>query len=662
MATILVVDSSVDARDALLRLLGRQHQVEVADGAADGLARIARRPPDLVIAEVTAGTDGAANDGGYELARRIRADPVMAATRVVLAATGPVHQSVLDEATACGADRVIAKPFDADQVHSAVEETVGAGAAEHEQLRVLTESLAAKIDELNAANEELHRSEDRFRKLLELAPAAIIAVDTEGRVTLANALAENAFGYTRAEMVGQPIEMLVPDDLRTTHIRHRADYMRSPSVRPMGVGRDLEARRKDGSRFPVTVSLSILGEGEDLVVLAAVLDISERVQEEQARARLEASLAQAARLESVGQLAGGIAHDFNNLLAVIINYAEFVSRAAPPDLRGDVAEIQVAGRRAADLVRQLLLFSRGQPAAAQRLQLEEVLDGLRELLERTIGEHVTMTIDAAANIPAVLIDRSKLEQVVVNLVVNARDAMPKGGPIDIEIGVVEADTPARPVRLASGRYVRLGIRDAGTGMSQAVRDQAFDPFFTTKPRGKGTGLGLATVYGIVTEAGGHVGLTSDVDRGTQVSVYLPAVPDEAEQIAASATRATPGGAGETVLVVEDEPAVLEIARRILERNQYAVVLAGSPADALEMSAAFEHAPALVLSDVVMPGMSGPDLIEQLRGRWPHLPVLFMSGYAEDVAPQSLAGFDVVGKPFTATELLARIRSLLERAS
>ena len=259
----------------------------------------------------------------------------------------------------------------------------------------------------------------------------------------------------------------------------------------MGVGRDLEGRRLDGSRFPVTVSLNAVGDGDDRTVLAAVLDITERVAAEKDHARLEATLGQAQRPESVGQLAGGVAHDFNNILAMIMNYADFVAREVQgnPTVYDDVRQIQLAARRGADLIRQILLFSRTQVAAPQTLVLSEVLTEVRGLLDRSIGEHISLVVEYGPGVPAVRMERSRLEQVIVNLAVNARDAMPGGGRVAIDTAVAERSA-ARALGLDEARtYVRRTVANTGTGMETSVQVQAFDPFFTTKPRGQGTGLG-----------------------------------------------------------------------------------------------------------------------------------------------------------------------------
>jgi PAS domain S-box-containing protein len=513
-------------------------------------------------------------------------------------------------------------------------------------------------------DERLRLSEDRFRQLLDLAPDAILGVDGRGVIILANALCESTFGYTRDEMAGRPVEMLVPAIHREHHHEHRRAYMASPSLRPMGVGRDLSALRRDGTEFPVTVTLSTIETEDGTVVLAAVHDLTDRVYAERERAELEIRLQQAQRIESVGQLAGGVAHDFNNLLAVILNYTMFVAEKVDDDetLR-DLEQIRIAAERGADLTRQLLLFSRLKPSVPEPVDLGVALTEVGELLRRTIGEHVALDIRPASDSAVVQGDRGKLEQVLVNLIVNARDAMPDGGRITVDtarIHVVDDGLDWPGLDLSPGEYVCLRVTDTGQGMDQDVLARAFEPFFTTKPRGQGTGLGLATVYGIVSEAGGQVKIYSERGAGTTVSVYLPAAYVSAPVSDAPPLSPMPDADG-SVLLVEDEDAVREIASRILGRHGFDVVAACSPAEALDLAGGIDR-PRLVISDVVMPGMSGPDLVLQLREIWPGVPALLMSGYPADAAERVDVGSRaLVYKPFTEAELLEYVHDVLEAA-
>ena len=381
------------------------------------------------------------------------------------------------------------------------------------------------------------RSEAKFEGLLEAAPDAIVAVDGGGLIHLVNRQAEALFGYAREELIGEPLDMLVPDRVKPVHPDHRASYFANPTARPMGAELELAARRKDGSEFPVDISLSSLETESGVFVSAAVRDITDRKRIEEDRARLEEQLQQAQldeqravlearlhqseRLESIGQLAGGVAHDFNNLLAGIMNYAALVidglkeQRArfgleddeAFATLAQDVTDITKVATRAAELTHQLLIFSRREVVKPEVLDLNLIVGDMEKLLRRTIGEDVDLGTVLAPDLPHITADRGQIEQILMNLAVNARDALPGGGKIRIETAAFDVDhRNARVHGVAPGVYVRLMVSDTGVGMTPEVASRAFEPFFTTKAKGEGTGLGLATVYGIATQAGGDVAI------------------------------------------------------------------------------------------------------------------------------------------------------------
>jgi PAS domain S-box-containing protein len=529
---------------------------------------------------------------------------------------------------------------------------------------------------------ERQRAEAKFRGLLEAAPDAIVGVKVDGRIALVNAQAERLFGYKRAEMLGQLVEMLVPDGFRDAHRSHRSGYFTDHQPRPMGAGMQLTARRKDGSQFPVEISLSALDTEEGLIVSAAVRDVTERLEEQaererlRARAereRLEAQLHQSQRLESLGQLAGGVAHDFNNLLGVISNYAAFVaeevtSASQGPDgerwsaVSGDVEQIRLAAERATQLTHQLLAFGRREVVRPQAMSLNSVVGDVDQLLRRTLGEHVRLSTDLEEEVWPIMADSGQIEQVLVNLAVNARDAMPDTGVLTIStenILVDEAYAASHP-GLRPGRYVRLRASDDGMGMTDDVLRHAFEPFFTTKPKGEGSGLGLATVYGIVTQHEGFASIYSEPGVGTTFTALFPtteqAVSDRVEQVTDKSS-----GGGETVLLVEDEDALLEVSRRILARNGYRVIAASCGADALIMAERHHEGIDLLVTDVVMPNMQGKDLADTLLRTRPSLRVLYMSGYARPVLASRgtlEAGVALLEKPFSEAALLAKVREVL----
>ena len=535
--------------------------------------------------------------------------------------------------------------------------------------------------------------EAKFEALLEAAPDAIVAVDGEGIIRLLNRQAEALFGYAREELIGGQLDLLVPDGVRGAHPRHRASYFANPSTRPMGAGLELAARRKDGTEFPVDISLSALGTEDGTLVSAAVRDITDRkraeeerglleaqlqqAQRDEERALLEAQLHQAQRLESVGQLAGGIAHDFNNLLAAIMNYAslvgdglaELTERAGLADddgarqLAQDVAEITKVAGRAAQLTHQLLIFSRREVVNPQVLDLNLIVLDMEKLLRRTIGEAVDLATRLDERLPRTKVDRGQIEQVLMNLAVNARDAMPAGGRLAIETTSFDADEYfARQHGLRPGTYVRLDVSDTGSGMPPDVVARAFEPFFTTKAKGEGTGLGLATVYGIVTQAGGEVVIYSEPGLGTTVKTLFPATDEReaAEQVPGHSAAAAP--ATETVLLVEDEEIVREPARRILAREGYAVLVASGPEQAVALAESCQGTIQLLLTDVIMPGRSGKELAAELARSRPEMKVLFMSGYSQDVIVHQGVleeGVNLVEKPFAAQSLLSKVREVLD---
>ena len=390
--------------------------------------------------------------------------------------------------------------------------------------------------------------------------------------------------------------------------------------------------------------------------------------------RKERLQAQAQRLESLGQLAGGVAHDFNNLLALILNYVSFVSEevaaaAAGPDparhleaASADLAQIKKAAERAAGLTHQLLVFARRDVIRPQVLDLDSVITAVEEMLRRTIGEHVELVTSLAGDLWPILADPGQLEQVLVNLAVNARDAMPAGGTLTIDTGnvTVDADTIAGGSRARKGRNVRLRVSDTGTGMPADVAQHVFEPFFTTKADGSGTGLGLATVYGILTQADGSIGIYSEPGTGTTFTITLPVTAVAAIPIAESMPYQR-APKGETVLLVEDEEALREVTRRIFARNGYQVITAANGPEALRIACGHQGEIHLLVTDVVMPLMLGKEVAEKMRLIKPEIEVVFMSGYARPVlASQGRLdpGVALVEKPFSEADLLATVGQVL----
>jgi PAS domain S-box-containing protein len=527
------------------------------------------------------------------------------------------------------------------------------------------------------SNEEL--ADAKVIGLLEAAPDAIVAIDGGGRIVLANAQTSRLLGYPREELIGRPVEILVPDELRERHVGYRTRYIDDPVLRPMGaIGQQLMAQRKDGSRFPADISLSSLESDDGLLVVAAIRDATERltVQAEHDRLkavaeeeRLARRMQQTQRLESLGQLAGGVAHDFNNLLAVIVNYAAFVAEEVGTGVEEDsdrwspvardVEQIQRAADRGITLTHQLLAFGRREVSRPRVISLNAVITEVHRMLGRSLGEHVELRTRFSSDLWPVKADPAQIEQVLVNLAVNARDAMPGGGSVSFTTdNVVITDLGAT---LPPGRYVRVRVADTGAGMPPEVVTRAFEPFFTTKPKGEGTGLGLATVYGIVTESGGDVQIVTETGTGTCFIILLPAT-DEALHSEDRTPVVRTGGAGETVLICEDEPAIREVTRRILARHGYQVILAEDGMHAIKLARTHEGPLHLLLTDVVMPQVLGKDVAEAIRAIRTDVKVLYMSGYARPVLAGTGtldAGVNLLEKPFSEAVLLAAIREVLD---
>lgn len=534
---------------------------------------------------------------------------------------------------------------------------------------------------------ERKRAEAKFRSLLEAAPDAIVGVNPDGLITLVNTQAEALFGYERNQLIGRPVELLVPGAALNIHSPNPNPGFRDPRTSHNEAWIALAGRRSDDSEFPAEVSLSSMETEEGPIVCAAIRDVSERVEAQHERDRMEAQLErdrmerqlhQSQRLESLGQLAGGVAHDFNNLLAAILNYVSFVdeeitaeiaTRPAHESARlsavlDDVSQIGAAAERAVRLTHQLLAFGRREIIKPESIDFNAVIREVDGLLRTTIGEHVELITRCATDLDHVLADRGQMEQVLLNLAVNARDAMPTGGTliIDSDNFTVDDGDAARDQRLQVGPYVRLRVADTGTGMDRDTIERAFEPFFSTKPREKGSGLGLATVYGIVNQAGGVVDLESDVGTGTTITIWLPSAVSAGVQSEPSRPGTRRSHGGETILVVEDEDLVLDVARRILTRHGYRVLAARRGSEALALINEHRGTIHLLLTDVVMPGLTGKQVAERVAELRPKIRVLYMSGYPESVITSQgvvQRGIHLVSKPFVAADLLDHVRATLD---
>ena len=499
----------------------------------------------------------------------------------------------------------------------------------------------------------------RLAAVVESSDDAIVSKDLDGTIRSWNRAAERIFGYTAAEMVGNSVFRLIPPEL------HDEEHSLLARIRSGEHIAHYETTRvrKDGQRIIVSLTLSPLFDSSGRLIGAATIkrDVT-------AQRAMENQLQQAQRMEAVGRLAGGIAHDFNNLLTVINGLTLMTAQRLPEGSleRQNLDQVVRAGERATALTQQLLTFSRRQMADIRVLDLNDVLTGLEPLLRRLIGEHISLQITRSHDLGRVRGNQAQLEQVMMNLALNARDAMPKGGVLSIATRNVEVgDLLGREqLRLPPGPYVMLSVGDTGVGMDAVTQASIFEPFFTTKSPGEGPGLGLATVYAIVQQVGGAIYVYSEPDVGSTFKVYLARVDVPVDQHASSAPGAAPSAhlpSLGAVLVVEDEEGVRSFARQVLEQAGYRVLEARDGEEALSIGTAAGEPIALLLTDVVMPGITGRTLADRMRMLHPGLAVLYMSGYTDDMVVQAGVVTDAgtfIQKPFTPEGLLARVRRAL----
>ncbi len=521
------------------------------------------------------------------------------------------------------------------------------------------------VSALAASARELARTQDRYRGLVHTINGIVWEADpSDGRFSFVSPQAHR--------MLGHPVDAWLEPGFwsRAIHPEDREAVLARRRVEALA-GRDHELDYRllasDGRVVWVRDFTSVApASGQPPRLHGVMVDITEQKRTEEALRQREEQLRQALKMEAVGRLAGGIAHDFNNLLTAIVGYSDLLAAEMPDAARqGELAEIRRAAERAASLTSQLLAFSRKQVQQLTDLDLDQVVVELGSLLARLIGEHIRLETRPAGRPVWLRADRSQLEQVIINLAVNARDAMPQGGVLTLSTGLTGPDEALPPelVEVGAGPYARLTIRDTGVGMDQATLDHIFEPFFTTKDVGQGTGLGLATVYGVVRQSGGGVRVESTPGVGTAFHIYLPVGRPPAGRPGTPAAREALYGGTETILLVEDEDAVRRLAGSVLRKLGYTVLEAPSGPAALSLVRHHPDAVALVLSDVVMPGLSGPETVAALANFLPRARVLFMSGYP---APETngpggpLRGHDLLSKPFTPEVLARRVREVLDR--
>lgn len=516
----------------------------------------------------------------------------------------------------------------------------------------------------------LRESELRHAATLRSIGDAVLSTDHDGRVTFMNPVAEALTGWRNTDAQGQPAHLILQliDEQTQTPVE-------DPVARVLAAGAPVRLTNptllvdREGMTIPIDDSASPIvdTEGNTLGVVVAFHDIRDRRLAEDALRKAEAELRQVQKLESVGQLAGGVAHDFNNFLTAINGYCELLLRSGTLTETNEkmVQQIRRAGERSAQLTSQLLAFSRQQLLSPRVIDLNALVQNTERLLRRLIGEHIVVQVTLADNLLNIRADPGQIEQILMNLAVNARDAMPDGGTLAIETHnfTIHDEMADTKPKMPPGRYVMLSVSDTGTGMDESTKSRLFEPFFTTKEFGKGTGLGLATVYGIVKQSGGHIYVYSEVGVGSVFKVFLPAVAERPDAEGTAEAVPVPVGS-ETVLLVEDDDAVRQVVASVLGEYGYNVLSARNGHKAIELFRMHGDRVDVLITDTVMPGISGPQLALQLSCQRPKLPVLFVSGYADRSLDQAISRFQnarFLQKPFTLATLARRVRELLDSA-
>ena len=517
------------------------------------------------------------------------------------------------------------------------------------------------LTERRAAEMALRAGAERLRAVVETAVDGVILIDSSARVLMFNPACERLFGYSAEEVIGQNVRMLMPAPFRDEHDEYVGNYRRTRTPKIIGIGREVVGLRKDGTTFPMDLSVGEAKQEDGSIFVGIIHDLS-------ARKRTEEQLVQAQKMESVGQLSGGIAHDFNNLLTVILGNAEVLSSRlkAREDLRGIAETIAAAAERGAELTQRLLAFSRRQMLQPSAINCNVLAENMRAMLRRMLREDIDLRLAVTPAPVFAMADAAQLESAILNLALNAQDAMPSGGALTLLIDAVDLDdkTLGRDVDIKPGRYVSVCVTDDGEGMSPETVERAFEPFFTTKEVGKGSGLGLSMVYGFVRQSNGHVAIYSEPGLGTSIRLYLPVAEDAPVAHAAPVNgdvRNAPQGS-ETIFVVEDDPFVRGHAITSLQALGYRVIVASDGREALDMLHAGAR-PDLLFTDIVMPGgISGWELAAKARELMPKLRVLFTSGYPQEtlarrghVDPHA----HMLGKPYRLAELARRVRETLD---
>ena len=655
-ARILIVDDEENDRQLLQVLLAAEgFIVDAAGSGAEALAIIAREPPDLILLDVRM-----PDMDGYQVAETIKSNRALVPIPIVMVTVEDDRDTMM-RALALGVEDFLVKPVHRDELYMRVRNLLRLKAYGDHQGRY-SQLLEREASARTAA---LIASEQRYRALFESARDAIAVLTREGVVREMNQRWEDIVGVSREQLRGRHIRDFAAPGQEAANIESYERMVASSgaTVASNGaVSAPLRIATADGSSLIMEFSHAIIEVGGERLVLTIGRDVTEHRQ-------LEEQLRQAQKLEVIGQLAGGVAHDFNNILTAILGFCDLLlMELGPNDVgRTDVFEIKTAGERAAGLTQQLLAFSRKQILQPSVLDINDAIKGMELMLRRLIPAHIDLVVSLQGEIGAIKIDPTQLEQIVINLVVNAADAMPRGGKLTVETSNVHLDEHYRRRHLpvTPGDHVMLAVSDTGVGMDDVTSRRVFEPFFTTKELGKGTGLGLATVYGIVKQSGGDIWVYSEPGHGSAFKIYLPAVTAQLSSTVKARRLAPETGAArgsETILLVEDDEAVRRLARLILERAGYRIVEAKNPRDAVRVADQFGERIDLLLSDLIMPESEGPPLLDRLVPARPDLRVLYISGYADEAVVRHgviVEGTPFLQKPFTPLALCGKVREVLD---
>jgi PAS domain S-box-containing protein len=524
-------------------------------------------------------------------------------------------------------------------------------------------------DELRRVQGELDGSRERYVDLYDLAPVGYCTLGKAGLISQANLTAARLLNQSRGALISQAFSRFILNDDQDIFYLHRKRLLETGEPQSC----ELRMTRKDGDPFWAHLESTTTQANEDASDIRIVLsDVSVRRHAEIERLTLEAQLQQARKLESIGVLAGGVAHDFNNMLSVILGHVQLALEQVTPDhsLYVDIVEIQKAAKRSAELTQQLLAYASKQVVAPKVMELNSRVDEILVMLRRLIGENITVAWTPAKPLWLVKMDPSQMDQILTNLSVNARDSISDIGTITIETKncVIDAAYCASHANAKQGEYVRLRMCDSGSGMDSATLEKIFEPFFTTKDATKGVGLGLAMVYGVVTQNHGFISVSSNVGKGTIFEIYLPRYQgplETTELIRSPVVDLTASRSMETILVVEDETTLLQLTMRMLAKHGFRILGASTPSEAIRLATKPGEKIDLLLTDVKMPQMNGPILAQTIRSHDSNIKFVFMSGYTADVLSTNgilNEGIIFLQKPFTDSELLGKVRAALERVS